>query len=209
MRAKIKINKTQMLKEYLAQPKGRFAAAKVVQEEFEDILNEARIDFLVDLDTHPVSKEIEAGPDPSVKNTSGTLSGYGNLFSFIGFEKESDPVGYIKSLFFKKTGITKVRLQNAGKGRFLVETQIPTKEEIYSDPKTHIPWQPGRSWLDGIEKGISGFGWYYLKKVFYSRSGEALQAKTDEPLREGKFKTTKYFSEIYNKFLRRITKGSL
>lgn len=208
MRTKIKINKTEMLREYLAQPKGRFAAAKLVQEEFEDVLNEARIDLLVDLDTHPVSKEIEAGANASVGNSSGLLRGYGNLFSFIGFEAGSNPVGYLKSFFLKKSGITDVKLQNAGKGRFLVKTQIPTLEEIHSDPQNHIPWQPGRSWLDGIENGISGFGWY-LSKNGKGRSGGGVQVSRKKPLRRGNFKPTKYFSVMYNKFLKRILRGSL
>ena len=36
-----------------------------------------------DFNEHPVTREIEGGV--SAGNVSGTLAGYGNLFSFIGF----------------------------------------------------------------------------------------------------------------------------
>ena len=39
---------------------------------------------LADFDRHPVTVEIEKGPDAT--NTSGTLGGVGNLFSFIEME---------------------------------------------------------------------------------------------------------------------------
>ena len=46
---------------------------------FERIKRETINEFL----RHPVTKEIEAGP--TAQNISGTLDGYGNLFSYIGF----------------------------------------------------------------------------------------------------------------------------
>ena len=47
-------------------------------------------------DNHEVTKEIAAGPKAS--NTSGTLGGYGNLFSFIGFDAGSDPITPVKEV---------------------------------------------------------------------------------------------------------------
>ena len=38
-------------------------------------------------ESHPVTKEISGGSSSS--NVSGTLGGYGNLFSFIGFHNNS------------------------------------------------------------------------------------------------------------------------
>ena len=219
MSVKVKINKDSLTRQYLATTAGRKAAARVVQAEIEDIINEARVDFLTEFENHPVSQEISAGPSHGVSNSSNTLHGYGNLFSFIGFPKDFKPISYIKSLFLKKTGITKVSLRNAGRGRFVVEMNIPTKEEIYADPENHIRWQPGRSWLDGIENGISGFGYYLLARNQADRiaslskggSGEAIQIGPREgtkKLRGGAFTKKKYFSGIYNRFIKRILKGS-
>ena len=44
--------------------------------------------LLAAFEEHPVTKEIDAGPGSN--NSSGTLGGYGNLFTFIGFERGQD-----------------------------------------------------------------------------------------------------------------------
>ena len=49
---------------------------------------------------HNVTKEINLGPN--AENISGTLSGYGNLFSFIGFEKGDDPIKPILDILESK-----------------------------------------------------------------------------------------------------------
>lgn len=213
MATKVKINKKLFTKEYFATPNGKNIGEKIVKEVVEDIVNEARVDFLVEFLNDPVTKEIEAGPNHSVGNQSGTLSGYGNLFSFIGFAHDANPIKVIKDYFLKKTGITKVRLQNAARGRFSIQFSFPTKEEIYADERTHIRWQPGRSWLDGIEHGMSGFGQYLLARNQKDRiaslktggSGEAIQLKGNIKLRPGSYKKRKYFSYYYNRFLARLT----
>ena len=57
-------------------------------------------DFLDEFENHPVTAEILGGESSS--NLSGTLGGYGNLFSFIGFDSSDEPVGSIRNLFKKK-----------------------------------------------------------------------------------------------------------
>ena len=47
--------------------------------------------------THPITVEIDGGP--LATNSSGTLGGYGNLFSFIGFSSGSNPTSIIKKIF--------------------------------------------------------------------------------------------------------------
>ena len=46
--------------------------------------------------SHPVTREIEGGPTAS--NSSGTLGGYGNLFTFIGFPFGSAPTKIVEAL---------------------------------------------------------------------------------------------------------------
>ena len=57
------------------------------QDKAEDIVKDSYLEnkdkFMEDFDNHPVTQEIEGGP--SAKNTSNTLNGIGNLFSYIGF----------------------------------------------------------------------------------------------------------------------------
>lgn len=199
----VKINRKQLTKELVATSKNRELSKKLVRKEVENQLNESRLEFLKNLSDHPVSKEIAAGP--SATNRSGTLGGYGNLFSFIGFPVDEKPITFLKSLFYKSK-ITKVRLTSAQNGRYSIQTNFPSKEEIFE--QTPLPWQSDRSWLQGIEQGLSGFQQYFRVNIFYSRSGAALQAKpTDQvKLRGGRHKPTSYFSKLYKDFITSITR---
>ena len=64
---------------------------------------------------------------------------------------------------------------------------------------TPMPWENGRSWLRGIERGISGFGAYMYGKGG-GRSGSAFQTQTQ--IRSGGFRNVKYMSEILKKFVK-------
>jgi hypothetical protein len=61
-------------------------AEKNVQSKF----LESKEMFFNNFDQHPVTQEINGGPSSS--NISNTLNGIGNLFSFIGFYKNSNPI---------------------------------------------------------------------------------------------------------------------
>ena len=63
-----------------------------VVKAFEKIKREMILEFM----NHPVTREILGGPNAS--NESGTLDGYGNLFSFIGFNEGEDPIEIILDL---------------------------------------------------------------------------------------------------------------
>ena len=43
-----------------------------------------------------------------------------------------------------------------------------------------MPWADGRSWAEGIEKGISNFGQYLDLKTDASRSGRGIQNDSRE-----------------------------
>ena len=53
-------------------------------------LKQEALKLLVAFDDHEITKEIEAGP--GARNSSGTLGGYGNLYTFIGFSRGQDPI---------------------------------------------------------------------------------------------------------------------
>jgi hypothetical protein len=163
----------------------------------EKSLREAQREMLQQFESHPVTQEIDMGPDGY--NSSGTLGGYGNLYSFIGFEEGMDPIAPIRMLLKKALKIK--NSPNSHKSmitNFIIE--LPSKEEIFS--ATPNPWASGRSWAEGIEKGISGLGQYLNTQSFSSRSGEGIQA--DKKIRGGGFSNTKYLSQILNDLKRNI-----
>lgn len=171
----------------------RVAAINLATQELEEEKSEA----VRELEAHPVTQEILGGE--SAQNISGTLGGYGNLFSFIGFRNGSDPMKPVINLLLKtrvlKSGVT-VR------GNYIqVRIDLPTKEDFGAISK--MPWESGRSWLWDIERSISGLGSYLYGKFEASRSGAAVQARKSYSKR--RFLPTKYFSPIYSRLVKRIT----
>lgn len=148
---------------------------------------------------HPVTKEIQAGP--ASENISGTLDGYGNLFSYIGFYNGDDPISPIIEVFEKST-ITFSRLIDGG---VVWNVFIPAKEDIWN--VSPMPWAPGRSWAKGIELGISGLGQYLYslrQDLPVSRSETAIQSNSNIR-RKTRFKNVKYISAILANFEKRIS----
>ncbi len=155
--------------------------------------------LIQEFDAHPVTKEIDGGP--TSPNSSGTLGGYGNLFSFIGFPFSSRPTQRVRDLLRTiKTGNVEKTRSSAASVNVEIKINMPTKEDFAV--ATPLPFESGRSWLYGIETGISGFGNYFFKKWQQSRSGAAFQNK--KRIRSGGFKNTSYFSSMLVAFTKRI-----
>lgn len=132
--------------------------------------------LMVDFESHPVTEEIDEGPNAS--NKSNSLGGYGNLFSFMGFESGSDPISPIRSLLAKSIQIKSFRKKRNRLG-FKLRFTVPTKEQI--DAISPMPWSTD-SWTDAVEKGISGLGQYLHSKDRHfntSRSGKGIQIDFD------------------------------
>lgn len=158
---------------------------------FDKIKKEMLEEFLA----HPVSIEIEGGP--SAENSSGTLDGYGNLFSFIGFNEGDSPLEPVIELLQS----TRIELGRETDTGFLMKIFVPSKEDIFS--VTPMPWASGRSWAEGIERGISGFGRYLnTDSVNSSRSGGGIEVQS--VIRRGKFKNTPYISALINKYAKKF-----
>jgi hypothetical protein len=164
---------------------------KIIKENFDAIKKE----ILNDFNRHPITIEIEAGID--APNSSGTLNGITNLYSFIGFDAGTDPIGPIRSLLERSN----YRMINASAiAESTVFFDIPTAADIFAI--TPMPWASGRSWAKGIESGISGLG-YYLKKQKNSRSGLGVQSQ--KQVRSGaRFKNTQYISDLINRFTNKL-----
>jgi hypothetical protein len=159
---------------------------QALQKRFETLKNQMINEFL----NHPVSQEISGGPEAS--NSSGSLGGYGNLFSFIGFEEDDEPLKPILEQLQATNFIYSGEVASGVKFSIL----LPTAKEIFE--VTPMPWASGRSWAKGIESGISGLGFYLKLKSKNSRSGEGIQTSVKANTR--RFKNQQYISLLINKY---------
>ena len=161
---------------------------RIIDQQFNKIKNE----FINEFMNHPITQEIQGGI--SATNSSGTLNGITNLYSFIGFDEGTDPIRPIEELLKKSN--YRVLFNNRSADATVI-FDIPTAAQIFEI--TPMPWAIGRSWARGIETGISGLG-YYLKKTKNSRSGLGVQS-TSQQVRSGvMFKNSKYISDLINRF---------
>ena len=109
---KVKIDMNQLMREITVQNKNKAAVALSIRQEILPKVEQAQQEMIKDFSSHAVSAEIEGGPTAS--NLSGTLGGYGNLFSFIGFSQGEDPLSAIKDMLSKKID---VRVRGIGLGK--------------------------------------------------------------------------------------------
>lgn len=166
---------------------------KLAYQEAEKIVEENKRVMLAEFDAHPVTKELKAGPD--AENSSKTLGGYGNLFSFIGFNKGDDPISVLREILNFPVKISRKPTSKTRRG-YSFKVDVPTSREI--EAETPLPYEPSRSWVRGIERGISGIGYYIYRKIHGSRSGSGAQSK--KQLRGGRFGNRSYLSKILDKF---------
>ena len=148
--------------------------------------------------TDKITVELNAGPTAS--NSSGILGGYGNLFSFIGFDAGTDPTDVIEKIFEQKFRFRVRRINKTGK--YKITFFIPSIEEIYG--LTPLPWASGSSWVSGIEKGMSNVGSFlYSSRGFgQSRAGTGIQAKNKSS--GVTFRNTPYITRLLNNFKRTL-----
>ena len=177
--------------------------AQLIKEDFdkkiERSFNNIKAEMIRELMNHEITKEISIGVGAS--NSSNTLGGYGNLFTFIGFEAGTSPIDAIKREFDK----TVIRFRTLTDDGPIWNIYLPAPEDIWD--VTPMPWAEGRSWAKGIETGISGVGWYlYNQKKNYpqSRSGPAIQVKS-KIASKVRFKNVKYISDILNRYEKKFS----
>ena len=171
--------------------------AKVVKKQMVDISKKAeelKRMMISEFMSHPVTVEIKAGPYAG--NYTDTLVGVngGNLFSFIGFRQDSDPIAPI----LNKLNEIKITSKTDYNSSFL-NISMPKIEDIWE--VTPMPWQEGRSWAKGIESGISGLNYYLFsneERLKNSRSGSAIQS---EKSRSGaRYMPTQYLTTLFKKY---------
>ena len=165
---------------------------KEAKRKFKRIKAEMIKEFL----SHPVTQEIMEGP--SAPNISGTLGGVSNLFAFIGFDAGNQPVAPILERLEAVDIIYNKEYKEKGIG-VSFNVFLPTAEDIFAI--TPLPWAMGRSWSEGIERGISGLG--YLLRKSGGRSGAAVQSRVNK-VRGGRFQNTPYISSFIKRYKKRF-----
>ena len=176
---------------------------RIAREKIVTKMTRTHEELMKDFETHNVTVEIEGGVGAS--NASKTLSGYGDLFSFIGFKKGSDPIEKIRNYLLGSIRINKRAHAKSNNG-YVFRARGPSMKEL--EQMTPLPYDPSRSWVRGIERGISGLGYYLQsarRKLNSSRSGGGIQVKTNK-LRGGSFKPVKYMSNLINRFYEKLRK---
>ncbi len=198
-RFQVTIDKAALLKEVTAGSNGK-VTGREVRKYVVPIIEDAQKTLIKDFFNHSVTKEIKAGPNAS--NSSGSLGGYGNLFSFIGFNKGSDPTAGIEKILKQKLVVT-VRAISSGRFKISIANP-PSQDELFS--VSQLPWASGSSWAEGIEKGMSNLGsfLYRSKGVGNSRAGTGIQVLKN--LRSTSFQTQPYISKLVDKFYKNIIK---
>lgn len=163
-----RINEKSIREKAMNSPKIR----KAVEAQSRMKFDRARAGILREFLNDVVTREIRGGI--SMSNSSGTLGGYGNLFSYIGFYEGLDPVAPIEE--YLRNFPFSARVSN-NRGQISVRIKWPTMKAIRA--LSPMPWEEGNSWVDGIERGISGFSNYmYDLAAGKGRSTAAIQSKS-------------------------------
>jgi hypothetical protein len=174
-----------------AQIKGFPKAEAKIQKRF----NFAYQKMIEEFEDSKVTQEIEAGPE--APNYTNSLGGYGNLFSFIGFPRGTNPVEPLRQLLIN----TNVKYTSFRNNRWYFRVNLPTRNKITA--ATPMPWEGLNSWAYAVERNISNLSHYLYEKTSAGRSKEALQVK---PIvhKDLSFKKVNYISFILEHFKNRI-----
>lgn len=141
----------------------------------------------------PVTREILAGPNGT--NISGTLGGRGNLFTFIGFPADSDPIGQVVSILENGMKLIKYRKRavSGGGARFDYNLLTPESQIRSSTP---LPFENGNSWVYGIEEGIDGFSHYIYTRLETKASRSQRGIQNVNANMAGDFTPTPYITPL-------------
>ena len=171
----------------------------IAVDEANKVLERAKKIAIKEFNTHPVTRELRAGPE--AQNVSNTLGGRGNLFSFIGFMSNDDPTRIVERAILDSRLNRTPTIRRIGKSSAFTVTfvaTVPSKKQL--EAITPMPFEKGRSWLTGIERGISGLG--HLLRKNKGRSGAAVQ--TSVKVRSGSFQNRPYISQLLKKYKKRF-----
>lgn len=199
-----RINIEQLRKTVLEDTNGKLT--KAAFERATEIFEESKLQLIEEFDNHPVTVEIENGPESD--NISDTINdpnesedGKGNLYSFIGFEEGTgeEEINNLKQTLQEDIIIKNTPQKTSiGKIKWQFGVFVPSNDEF--EKITPMPFGTGRSWLSGIERGISGIARYiYRHGIEASRSTSGIQTKKNYRS-SASFVPTKYLLNMLNAF---------
>lgn len=166
-------------------------------------VEKAKEALLEEFDSSPVTKEIEAGPD--LAESQILPGGYGNLFSFLGFERGTDPITPVRQLLDKIYMVRKPVIME----RYWKFT-IRTPSETDFEREAPMTWESGRSWVEAVTHGLSGFSHYMfsLKEGRFkgSRSSTGTQVKANLRSTAEYFAGVGYVIGMLGRFKRKFNK---
>jgi hypothetical protein len=144
-------------------------------------------------DNHPITKEIKEGVGAQNR---GTMNGYGDLFSFLGFKEGSDPIGQLRTSLGEHTRLGNAVFKKDGR-EYIISYEIIVDVPSINKENT-LPWATGLSWTESIEDGLKNLG-FFISKLGYGNSGGGFQLKKE--IRQGKFQPEPYLSEVVDLYL--------
>tara|TARA_R100000231_G_scaffold134416_1_gene107957 strand:- start:8764 stop:9405 length:642 start_codon:yes stop_codon:yes gene_type:complete len=195
----VTVDAKELLRELTVDRPNSRSMAMALRSLMEPKIQERQRELIKEFDSHPITIELNAGPKAG--NTSGTLGGYGNLFSFIGFSSGDNPTAVISRIFKEKIKFQVRRVTSSGK--YKVTFYIPSLDEIYGF--TPIPWMTGKSWAKSIEEGgLTNLGQYLYSSSGFdgSSSGTGIQAKNRSS--GVTFRRTPYVGKMIANFKKRL-----
>mgnify|MGYP001613509011 CR=1 FL=1 len=180
------------------------AVQRYAKEVAERKMAQFKKEMIEEFEKDEITRELR---NPAGGNISNTLDGKDNksLFGFIGFEAGSNPVQKVREQLEQ----THLEQEGISKGNLVKQIRFKIKYPSFKEiaAENPLPFEGGRSWIYGIEKGISGFGSFlagFFKDKGFSRSGQGIQLKEEDgsPLviRTGSFKPRRYISRILENF---------
>lgn len=196
---RVSINKLALQKEIFG--KGGAVISRKIRPIIQKNIDEAQQEMVDAFEEHPVTKEIRSGETST--NSSGLLGGYGNLFSFIGFEKGDNQITPMSNILKRKITFIVKNVNRTGKYDAVINA--PSKSEL--EEIAQVSWMGGRSWIDGIEKGIAGLNRYLYDPSYSlknSSSGTGIQ--TENKIRSVTQTRTPYVSRIISDFKKRLNR---
>jgi hypothetical protein len=155
-----------------------FYIEEIARSVVEQRVNDAKDDLLADVINDKVSVEIASGPN--APNSSNTLNGYGNLFSFLGFNVGSTPISDLTTDIEKTIRVykSKPKKMTLPDGTITYSFRVRSFGDTdVESSKYNTPWGP--NWILAIIEGMPNFS-YYLSKpsgAKNSRSGTGVQIK--------------------------------
>lgn len=151
--------------------------------------------MLNDFNNHPVTMEIESKGE--LGNISNTILGNGNLFGFIGFNRDDEPIIPLRTALSRTFRIYKINLRNLN---FRYRIEVPSV--LLLERFTPIPWATGMSWITAVEEGLPNIGKYAYIESNVSRSEEGIQFSKASLGK--KYLPTEYLTPLLEKFIDNI-----